>query len=54
MEANGSLSRATTTTDGTFFQDLTDFELEDGLDPVLVPISPNTEVGVVWCGVVAG
>ena len=43
MEANGSLARSTSTTDGAFFKDLTAFELKAGLDPVMVPISPNTQ-----------
>lgn len=43
MESNGSLSSATATTDGAFFQDLTAFEVSAGLSPTMIPISPNTE-----------
>lgn len=42
MEPNGSLSSATTTTDGEFFQDLTAYEVTGGLNPVMIPVSPNT------------
>ena len=42
MEPNGSLSSATATTDGEFFQDLTAFEVAGGLNPVMIPVSPST------------